>query len=120
MTVSSSLSEVLEKCNSYTIHHRNKLVIDICKLKHHDAPRILNELFSQVNVSYNLRKDRKFRSYNVKPVHYCAAMLSYLGPKILNLVPPKIKNSETLEIFQKKIKNGSQIDIYVGFPKILS
>ena len=33
----------------------------------------MSELLSQVNLSYNLRKDIKFRSYNVKifkAVHY--------------------------------------------------
>ena len=80
----------------------------------------MRELFSQVNLSYNLRKDTKFRSYSVKTVRYGSETLSYLGPKIWNLIPPEIKISETLEIFRKKLKDGSQIDTHVGSAKLLS
>ena len=31
--------------------------------------------FSQVNLSYNLRKDKKIISYNSKTVHYATEML---------------------------------------------
>ena len=89
-------------------------------MKHHEAPKIMRELFSQVNLSYNLRKDTKFRSYSVKTVRYGSETLSYLGPKIWNLIPPEIKISETLEIFRKKLKDGSQIDTHVGSAKLLS
>ena len=64
--------------------------------------KIMNELFRQVNLSYKLRKDAKFRSYNVKTVYYGTKTLSYLAPKIWNLIPSEVKNSETLEIFRKK------------------
>ena len=71
------------------------------------APEIKTELFSQVNLScFMLRKDIKFRSCNVKTVPYGTATLSYLEPKIWNLVPPEIKSSERIEIFRKKIKKG--------------
>ena len=68
-------------------------------MKHHEASR---ELFSQISLSYNLCKDTKFRSYNVKTVHYGTETLSYLEPKIWKLVPPEMRNSETLKIFRKK------------------
>ena len=59
---SSSLSELLEKENSFTIYHRNiqKLVIEVYKVKHHEAPKVMSKLFSQVNFSYNLIKDTNF------------------------------------------------------------
>ena len=62
----------------------------------------MSELISQMNLSDNLCKETKFCSYNVKTVHYGIEMLSYLEPKIWNLVPPEIRNSETLNIFRKK------------------
>ena len=60
----------------------------------------MSELFSQKNL-YNLCEDTKFCSYNVKIIYYRTETLSYLGPKIWNLVSPEIKNPETL-ISQKK------------------
>ena len=101
----SSFTELLQGDNSFTIHHQNiqKIVIKIYKVKDFKAPEIMTELFSQVNLSCNLRKDIKFRSCNVKRVPDDTAT-PYLGPKTWNLVLPEIKSSERIEIFRKKNK----------------
>ena len=86
----SSFSELLQKDNSFTIHHQNiqELATEIYKLKHLEAPKIISELFSRVNPPYNLRKD----TYNVKAVHYGTEALSYLGPKKSGIwLLPKLK-----------------------------
>ena len=44
------------------------------------------ELFTEANVPYNLRQDLSFWSFNVKNVLHGTETLSYLGPKIWNLV----------------------------------
>ena len=72
-------------------------------MKHRETQKTLRQLSSYMNLSYNLHKDIRFRSYNVKTVHYGTKKLSCLGPKIWNLVPPEIKDSETLEISLKTI-----------------
>lgn len=58
--------------------------------------------FSQVKFSYNVHKDKKLCSYNIKIVLYGTETLSYLETKIWNLVLCKIKDSETLEILKRK------------------
>ena len=72
--------------------------------KHGIAPKIICELFNEANVPYNLRQDASFRSYNVKTALYGTETLSYLGPKIWNLVPSNIRDCATEPIFRKKIK----------------
>ena len=62
------------------------------------------ELFNGANVPYNLRQDVCFRSYNVKTVLYGTETLSYLGPKIWNLVPFDIRDCVTEQISRQKIK----------------
>ena len=62
------------------------------------------ELFSEANVPYDLRRDVSFRSCNVKTVLYGTDTLSYLGPKIWNLVPFDIKDCGTKQIFRQKVK----------------
>ena len=74
----------LQKDNSFTIHHRKiqKIALEMYRVKHRIAPKIICELFNEANVPYNLRQDVSFRSYNVKTVLYGTETLSYLGPKM--------------------------------------
>ena len=64
----SSFYELLQKDNSFTIHHRNiqKLALEMYRVKHCKAPKIMCELFNEANVPYNLRQDVSFGSCNVK------------------------------------------------------
>ena len=74
------------------------------RVKHRIAPKTICELFNEANVPYNLRQGLSFRSYNVKIVLYGTETLSYLGPKIWNLVPSNIRVCATEPIFRQKIK----------------
>ena len=68
------------------------------------APEILNEIFQNRTSSYNLRTNSSFA---VRPVHsdyHGTESLSFLGPKIWELVPEDAKQSESLHISKKKIK----------------
>ena len=81
-----------------------KLALEMYRVKHRIAPKIICELFNEANIPYNLRQDVSFRSYNVKTVLYGTETLSYLGPKIWNLVPSNIRDCATEPIFRQKIK----------------
>ena len=74
------------------------------KVKHRIAPKITCELFNEANVPYNLRQDVSFHSYNVKTVLYVTETLSYLRPKICNLVPFDIRDCATEQIYRQKIQ----------------
>ena len=102
----SSFYELLQKDNSFTIHHQNiqKLALEMYRVKHRIAPKIICKLFNEANISYNLRQDVRFRSYNVKTVLYGTETLSYVGPKIWNLVPSNIRDCAAEPIFRQKIK----------------
>ena len=101
-----SLHELLQKDNSFIIHHRNiqKLGHKMYRVKHRITPKIMCELFNEANVPHNLRQDVSFRSYNVKTVLHGTETLSYLGPKIWNLVPFDIRDVATEQIFRHRIK----------------
>ena len=103
----SSFYELLQKDHAFTIHHRNiqKLALEMYRGKHRIGPKIMCELFNEANVSYNLRQDVSCRSYNVKTVFYRTETLSYLGPKIWNLVPFDIRDYKTEPIFRQNNKN---------------
>ena len=101
----SPFYELLQKDNSLTIHHRNiqKLALEMYRVKHRIAPKIMCELFNEANVPYDLRQDVRFRSYNVKTVLYGTETFSYLGPKTWSLVPSDIRDCATEQIFRQKI-----------------
>ena len=66
----SSFYELFQKDNSFTIRHRNiqELTLEMYKVKHRIAPKIMYKLFNEANVLYNLHKNVSFRSYNIKTV----------------------------------------------------
>ena len=66
--------------------------------------KILNEIFQSRTSSYNLRKKSSFYVRQVHSVYHGTELLSCLGPKIWELVPEDIKQSESLDIFKTKIK----------------
>ena len=67
----------------------------------------MHEIFEQRNIQfqYNLRSQTDFQLGSVKTVNCGLRALRYLGPKIWNIVPFEIKNSETLVQFKPKIKS---------------
>ena len=101
----STSEELLQKAKSVTVHSRNLQILatEMFKVRNGLAPEITNNVF-QINPSvYNLRNS-EFKTENVKTVHYGTESLSFLGPRILKLVPLEIKKSTSLQIFKNKIK----------------
>ena len=64
----------------------------------------MHEIFEQRNIQYNLRSHTDFQLVSVKTVNCDLRALRYLSPKIWNIVPFEIKNSETLGQFKMKTK----------------
>ena len=65
----------------------------------------MNNIFKlRVENPYNLRHVSEFSRPMVKTVYHGTESISYLGPKIWNILPEKLKNIENLEHFKKEIK----------------
>ena len=62
------------------------------------------ELFAPKMSFYDLRNNNSFKRRRVKSVWHGTESVSYLGPKIWDLVPNEIKESESLNGFKFKIK----------------
>ena len=104
---SSSFKELLERDNSFTIHHKNvqSLAIEIYKFVNGLSPDIMSKVFQKnENNHYNLRCNNDFYSDNPKTVRYGTESISYLAPKIWSLIPNDIKSSLTLSVFKSKIR----------------
>ena len=65
----------------------------------------MEEVFKTIEPKYNFRRKTVFQKRNVRTERYGIESLTYLGPKIWELVPNDIKSSESLEVFKSKIKS---------------
>ena len=103
----SSYQELLEKDNSVTIHQKNLqvLAVEMFKIDKKLSPDILNEIFLKKTTTYDFRNKNNFERRKVNSVYNGTESLSFLGPKIWDLVPPELKELESFDIFKKKVKS---------------
>ena len=106
-----TFEQLLEKDNSFTIHHRNlqKLTIEIYKIINDVSPPIMKQIFPLANNLYDLRNKNPFISTNVHTVHNGTETISYRGPQIWALVPDNIKGSKSINEFKRRIRNWKPI-----------
>ena len=102
----STFQELLNKDNSVSIHRRNlqALATEMFKIHRGFSPDILSEKFVPKIGLYNLRRNNTFERRQVHFVYHGTESLSFLGPKIWDLVPLELKQLESLEVFKLKIK----------------
>ena len=116
----STFNELLKNDNSVSIHYRNiqALAIEMYKIANGMSSEIMNETFQLREKShYNLRYTSEFIIPPIHSVHHGSESISYLGPKIWELIPPVIRQIDTFPGFEKAIKNGNLLTAHVGFAK---
>ena len=111
---SSTFEKLLLLDNSVSIHHRNLhlLAIEVYKFKNGLSPFLMDQIFENRNLNYNLRRDSNLKTDNVKSNKYGLNSITYLAPRIWDLVPTNIQVASTLNIFKNLIKTW----IPVGCP----
>ena len=89
-----------------TIHQKNiqALAIMMYKVVNNIAPTIVSEFFSYSNVNYDLRSGSQFHQPSANTVWNGQETISYLGPKIWNMVPEEMKQKSSLFTFKREIK----------------
>ena len=66
-------------------------------------PPIISELFEQKNKHhYNLRHDLEFTIPAVNSMYHGTESISFLGPKIWNILPNTLKKINSLEAFNRQ------------------
>ena len=92
----SNFEELFVKDNFLSIHHRNiqMLAIEICKFANGISPEIMSKIFKlrEIINHYNLRHLLQFTVLPVLCVDNGTDSAQYLGPKIWDMIPSKIKN----------------------------
>ena len=74
------------------------------KVLHGFSPPILNDIFVPVSRPYNFRRNDTLQRRRVNSVRHGTESVSFLGPKLWDLIPRDIKISQSLSIFKRKIK----------------
>ena len=104
--VLSSFEELLERDNPVSVHNENIqcLAIELCKVFNDIYPDIMKDVFRlSTSSNYDIRSRRTFTTRSVKIVYYGTESLSYLTPKVWELIPNNIKSLENLPKFKKAI-----------------
>ena len=103
----SFFQNLLEKDDSVIIHHRNIKILatETYKFLQGFSPPLINEIFVERNNNYSLRGNNVLTRRRVNSVRYDTETVSFLAPKIWDILPKDIKDSESLDIFKRKIKN---------------
>ena len=101
-----SFEELLVKDKSVSIHQKNlqNLAIEIFKSKNDYSPKLMKQVFVFENRPYNLRNPSILKRKKDRTVFYGSESISSLAPKIWELIPTSIKNTQSLDVFKSNIK----------------
>ena len=101
----STFEELLNRDNSFTIHHKNiqVLAIELYKVVNNISPEIMSYVFP-LKQSVNYHSKNIFVTRNVRTVHHGTETLAHLGPKVWSMVPQVMKEIKSLSEFKSKIK----------------
>ena len=101
-----SFKELLETDKSVPIHIKNLQVLatEMSKVYRNITSPIVRELFQSRNNDYNLWQFSQFELPNVRSALCGTDRISFLSPKIWNIVPNEFKKETSLHAFRKLIK----------------
>ena len=103
----SSFTKLLNKVSSDSIHIRNIQILAIELFRFYNGLLLLliNNIFKLgAENPCNLSYFPEFSRSMVKSVYHETESISYLAPKIWDIMAEKLKNVENLEHFEKEIK----------------
>ena len=77
----------------------------------------MSDLFVTKENNYNLRNSQALESLHKRTVKFGTESISYRGPQIWNLIPEKLRTSETLNKFKKEIKKWECYAYHLEYAK---
>ena len=108
----TTFEELLERDNSFSIHHQNiqTLMIEIYKAINNFPGATIKDLFTRVDYTYSLRRNQDVTIPRVNTSLKGQNSIRYLGAIIWNSLPTDIRNIDSLEQFISKIKKWKPVN----------
>ena len=109
----SSFEELLTKDDSqnttyFTEIYRLSFPNKLYKIKNGLSPDFITEIFARKTEShYNLKQCNGFRIPSICTVYHGSESISFLGPKIWNILPDEFKAQISPNSFKKSVRNES-------------
>ena len=102
----SSFEQLLDRDKGVTIHIKNMetLAIEMFKVSKNLSPPLVSEIFEKRNNIYDLRNPSESVRPRIRSVFNGKESISYLGPKIWDIVSPELKVLENVNAFKREIK----------------
>ena len=102
----SWFEELFSNDKSVTVDQRNLQILttEMYKILNELSPDIMQDIFETKSNYYNTCNAPAFSSTNIKTDRYVLQTISYMAPKIWDLVPKEKKQVTTLNKFKAKIK----------------
>ena len=103
----SSFEQLINIDKTVAIHCRNFQVFatELHQVHVGLALELLNEISKKRDVAHSFRNNSTFETKNIKSVYYGLETISFLGPKIWELLPSNITDSVNLNMFKSNIKS---------------
>ena len=102
----TNIRPLLIKVSSTSICIRpgiQRLAVEMFRFYNGLSPPLSNNIFKlTAENSYNLRHVSEFSRLMVKGLFHGTESISYLGPKIWDILPERLKNIKNLEHFKKE------------------
>ena len=100
-----AFQELLAKDKSVSVHQKNLQLpaTEIFKSKTGVSPELMNDIFHFLERSYNLKSNDTSERKRDHTVYHGSESISFLAPKLWDLLPNSIKNYASLKEFKTKI-----------------
>ena len=103
---SRKLSNKINSLHERFQKNLQKLATEMLKTYMGMAPQIMNKVVPRnYALNYNLCRHPELPSSTINTFHYGSESLSFLGPKIWEILLLDLKNSDGLDSFKSRIKN---------------
>ena len=108
---SSSFQDLLDIDTTVTIHHGNirTLASETCKVQLGISPPLLNKVFVERGCNYNLRRNSFLNRRRVNSARHGTESVSYLSPKIWDILPNNQKMGSNGNILADFVKHMYRI-----------